>query len=136
MHIYNSLSLDKLFREAADSPRKRAHKNLHNSYSDKVQRLLISMTKGSYVEPHYHELEHQWEVFVVLDGLLEIKIYADDGSLIDSLLVGDDQQVKMIEFLPRDIHSVKCLSDNALVLEFKEGPFDSTCAKVFPKWHG
>jgi UDPglucose 6-dehydrogenase len=45
MHIYNSLSLDKLLREAADSSRKRSHRNLHNSYSDKVQHLLISMTK-------------------------------------------------------------------------------------------
>ncbi|MCV5333107.1 cupin fold metalloprotein, WbuC family, partial [Escherichia coli] len=42
--------------------------------------------------------------------------------------------VSVVEFSPGDIHSVKCLSPKALMLEIKEGPFDPRKAKAFSKW--
>ena len=119
-----------LFNEASKSPRKRAHLNLHTSFDDKVQRLYIALLKGSYVEPHYHALAHQWEMFIVLSGILKITIHKEDGSIICTFLVGDEQDTKSIEFQPRDIHSLECISDKALILEIKEGPFSPKSAKV------
>ena len=120
--------------EASLSPRKRSHRNLHNSFQEKVQRLLISLEKNSYVEPHFHELEHQWEMFVVLEGVIEVTLYSEDGSVFDSILVGDGKETKIVELSPNDIHSVKCVSDRALILEVKEGPFDPEHAKCFPNF--
>ncbi|ENQ4672742.1 WbuC family cupin fold metalloprotein [Vibrio cholerae] len=129
MNVFNDENLASLFAEAKTSPRKRAHRNLHVSYDDKVQRLFIALTKGSYVEPHYHELSHQWEMFVVISGLIRVCYYNSQGSIQSELLVGEEQSSKVVEFHPHDIHSVECLSETALMLEIKEGPYDPDYSK-------
>ena len=122
-----------LFEQANYSHRKRAHLNLHASFDDKVQRLYIALLKGSYVEPHYHVLAHQWEMFIVQSGVLKVTLHNKDGSVISSCLVGDEQDIQAIEFKPGDIHSVECISEQALMLEIKEGPFIEKHAKVLLK---
>ena len=134
MKIVSSRQLESLFQQAELSPRKRIHLNLHTSFGDKVQRLYIAMIKGSYVEPHYHELPHQWEMFFVLQGEILLKLYNVDGSAKESMLVGGGHEVQSIELHPSDIHSVECISDRALLVEIKEGPFNPELAKVFPNW--
>lgn len=134
MKIVASTQLESLFQQAELSPRKRIHLNLHTSFDDKIQRLYIAMIKGSYVEPHYHELPHQWEMFLVLQGEIHLKIYNSNGSVKESMLVGVGHEVQSIELHPYDIHSVECISDRALLMEIKEGPFNPEVAKVFPNW--
>lgn len=119
-----------LFEHASNSPRKRAHLNLHASFDDKVQRLYIASLRGSYVEPHYHALAHQWEMFIVQSGVLKVTLYHKDGSAISSFLVGDEQDTQAIELQPGDVHSVECMSESALMLEIKEGPFIEEHAKM------
>ncbi|MGI2095712.1 WbuC family cupin fold metalloprotein [Shewanella glacialipiscicola] len=134
MRIFGTTQFDYLFQDAALSPRKRTHLNLHSSFDDKVQRLYIAMLKGSYVEPHYHNLPHQWEMFFVLQGVIHLKLFNADGSLKESVLIGEGHDVLSMELQPNDIHSVECISDRVLMLEIKEGPFKPECAKVFPNW--
>ena len=122
-----------LFEQANYSHRKRAHLNLHASFDEKVQRLYIALLKGSYVEPHYHVLAHQWEMFFVQSGVLKVTLHNKNGSVISSCLVGDEQDTQAIEFKPGDIHSVECTSEQALMLEIKEGPFIEKHAKVLLK---
>jgi len=122
--------IELLFEQASNSPRKRAHLNLHTSFDDKVQRLYIALLEGSYVEPHYHALAHQWEMFIVQSGVLNVTLHHKDGSVISSCLVGDEQDTQAIEFKPGDVHSVECVSEHALMLEIKEGPFVEMHAKI------
>ena len=122
--------IELLFEQASNSPRKRAHLSLHASFDDKVQRLYIALLKGSYVEPHYHALAHQWEMFIVQSGVLKVTLHHKDGSVISSCLVGDEQDTQAIEFNPGDVHSVECISEQALMLEIKEGPFVEKYAKT------
>lgn len=129
MNIIEKEQLEVLYVQARKSERKRSHYLLHRSHNDKVQRLLIAMLKGSYVEPHYHELEHQWEMFVVLEGCIKIKTYASSGKVLTEKLLGEDG-VSLVELAPQEIHSVECVSERALLLEVKEGPFDPNFAKV------
>lgn len=124
------MDIDLLFNAAESSPKRRAHLNLHTSYDDKFQRLYIALLKGSFVEPHFYELEHQWEMFIVQSGILKIILHHKDGSVLSSCLVGDEQDIKAIEFKPGDVHSIECLSDKALILEIKEGPFVAMEAKI------
>lgn len=130
MRKITQADIELLFEQASNSPRKRAHLNLHISFNDKVQRLYIALLKGSYVEPHYHALEHQWEMFLVQSGILKVTLHHKDGSVISSYLVGDEQDTQAIEFKPGDVHSVECVSEQALMLEIKEGPFVEKDAKI------
>lgn len=134
MRSFAASDFETLFEQAALSPRKRAHLNLHSSFDEKVQRLYIAMLQGSYVEPHYHELPHQWEMFFVLQGVVVLTLYNNDGSVIKSLMMGEGQDIQSIELQPSDIHSVECISARVLMLEIKEGPFNPEFAKAFPNW--
>lgn len=120
---------EQLFRDAKDSKRKRSHLLLHQSHQDKVQRLLIAMIQDSYVEPHYHELSHQWELFNLLEGKINLVIYNKNLEIIDNYILDAGTGPQILEILPNTIHSVKCLSHRALLLEVKEGPFQSDFAK-------
>lgn len=128
MKIIDDRVLDNLFFEAKNSSRKRSHYLLHASYQEPVQRLLIGMLEGSYVEPHYHSAAHQWEMFSVLDGLVNVCFYHENGLIKESY---DLSSGSVLEIEPGEIHSVKCLSHKALLLEVKEGPFNPDSAKRF-----
>ena len=134
MNLIDDMAINALHEAALKSDRKRAHKLLHHSHEDKVQRLLIGLVKDSYVEPHYHELPNQWELFTVLSGELKITLYESDGALKKQFIAGPAHSVSIVEFNPGDIHSVECISDRALMLEVKEGPFNPDFAKAFPHW--
>lgn len=134
MQLIDNIQLQNLFEEAVRSERLRSHLLLHHSHQDRVQRLIIAMVEGSYVEPHYHELPHQWEMFSVLQGVIKVTLHAFDGEIIRSFKAGPDKEVSIIEFAPGDIHSIECMSPTALLLEIKEGPFDPEYAKAFPQW--
>ncbi|MBS6212496.1 MAG: WbuC family cupin fold metalloprotein [Proteus hauseri] len=131
MKYIDKISLDNLYSEAEKSERLRSHLLLHKSHGDKVQRLLIALVKGSYVEPHYHELPHQWEMFIILEGQLEITLYNHSGEVKESFLAGENTSISIMNLEPNEVHSIKCISQKALMLEVKEGPFDPNYAKKF-----
>lgn len=131
MKVFDKLFVNKLYEQATLSSRKRSHYLLHKDHQEKVQRLFIALLKDSYVPPHYHEQSHQWELFVVLEGCLEVCIYdKSTKNVTRSLLVGPAQDVSSIELQPLEVHSVRCVSDQALMLEIKEGPFNQEYTKM------
>nr|WP_250316728.1 WbuC family cupin fold metalloprotein [Proteus mirabilis]EMA4724140.1 WbuC family cupin fold metalloprotein [Proteus mirabilis]MCL8621421.1 WbuC family cupin fold metalloprotein [Proteus mirabilis]MCL8632640.1 WbuC family cupin fold metalloprotein [Proteus mirabilis]HCT9451545.1 WbuC family cupin fold metalloprotein [Proteus mirabilis]HCT9715774.1 WbuC family cupin fold metalloprotein [Proteus mirabilis] len=132
MKLLDENYLAPLFLDTDNAERKRSHKNLHNSFSDKVQRFFIALKKGSYVEPHYHALPEQWEMFIILKGTIKLTYYDNNGNIINQHLIGENEKCQVVEIAPLEIHSVECISDNALMLEIKEGPFSPEHAKVFP----
>lgn len=129
MQYINKSIIEDLYRAALNSPRLRSHYLLHESHQDKVQRLLIGLIKGSYVEPHYHELSNQWEMFFVLEGNLKLTTFDHNRKVLSSNTIGDNTSIMAVEIQPKEIHSLECLSDKALILEIKEGPFDPNFAK-------
>ncbi|WP_134690957.1 WbuC family cupin fold metalloprotein [Enterobacter hormaechei] len=131
MRLIDKNQLEALYDQAGQSERLRSHLLLHESHQDKVQRLLIALVKGSYVDPHYHELPHQWEMFIVMQGQVQVCLYGKDGDIINKFVAGENTAINIVEFSPGDIHSVECLSTRALMMEVKEGPFDPTFAKAF-----
>ena len=134
MKILDPVLLNQLYDDASSSERLRSHFMLHANHSEKVQRLIIAMLKGSYVEPHYHELPHQWEMFILLRGKIRVCLYSITGEVSRDLIISEDDPLPLVQFFPRDIHSVECLSERALLLEVKEGPFDPQYAKIV--WKG
>ena len=58
--------LNSLSAKAKESPRKRAHFNLHPELNDPVQRLCIAMEPNTYVRPHRHSDPESWELLMIL----------------------------------------------------------------------
>ncbi|MGX5201605.1 WbuC family cupin fold metalloprotein [Aliikangiella sp. IMCC44632] len=120
-----------LYRQAGLNSRKRFHKLLHSSHEEKVQRLVIALLQGSYIPPHSHEINCQWEEFVVLEGEIKLLTFSNDGKVISSSILCSGQIAKV---QPKEIHTLLSLSKKALLLEVKEGPFNSTAAKTLANW--
>ena len=120
-----------LEENARQSPRLRAHFNLHQSYDEPVQKTLICILKGSYIPPHFHRHAHQKELFLVLVGQVKVLFFDKDGTVKEIMVLG---QGEMIEILSYSIHTVVCLSSSAKILEVKQGPFIANDCKEFLEW--
>ncbi|MFL0809466.1 MAG: WbuC family cupin fold metalloprotein [Agarilytica sp.] len=79
---------ENLYHRARESSRKGAHLLLHDDLNQKLQRLFIGMVKGSFVEPHFHSLPNQWEMFHVIKGKIEVKLYDENGRVTNQFLAG------------------------------------------------
>ncbi|MDE9458267.1 WbuC family cupin fold metalloprotein [Xenorhabdus bovienii] len=125
---------EKLLSEAELSPRLRYHYNLHNSYNDPVQRLAIGIQYGSYIPPHYHALSSQWEFFHIIKGCVLLIIFSHEGIVEDIIELGEESNTYAAEIPPMTCHTLVCKSSDAIIYEWKQGPFDSKNAKIIPHW--
>lgn len=132
--IFDQSTFEELRLRAEASPRKRAHYNLHNSYKEPVQKVLICMLRETYIPPHYHEHAYQTELFIVLQGSVKLIIFDEKGGIEKEVAIGEGSATSMVEIEPNVIHTIVCESDDAFVLEVKEGPFVEDQSKVFPEW--
>jgi cupin fold WbuC family metalloprotein len=123
-----------LTQEAFASIRLRTHLLLHESPDDVVQRIIIGLVKGTYIPPHFHELQHQWEHFHVLHGEVELMLFDNNGCLNKKVILGGQSKNVIVQIPPLIPHTLVCRSPTAVVMEIKEGPFDEKFAKVIPSW--
>ena len=124
----------KLLLEAADSPRKRSHLNLHKDLNEPVQRLCIALKKGTYVRPHHHPKENKWELFLALKGSAIIIIFDEDGTILERNLLNQNDSMQGLEITPDTWHTIVPLSENVVVLEIKEGPYTPSVKTDFATW--
>lgn len=129
--IFGNSIIEKLEKKAVESPRRRAHYNLHKSYEDKIQKVLIFLLRGTYIAPHYHKYAYQKELFILLKGKVRFVFFDDKGVVLE---VKEINKGEILEIEPLTIHSVIVLSKKALVLEIKEGPFIKEKSKEFKNW--
>lgn len=135
MQRYSDEFLDVLIVQACRSPRRRQHHNLHMSYAEPVQRLFNAIGVDSYIRPHRHTLDPKLETLVALRGRFALIVFDDDGGVRDciafGIVPGDDA---LVEVPPEHWHSVVAISEGAVLLEIKEGPFDPEQAKEPAPW--
>ena len=130
MKLYNKKFFEELEKKAQISEIKRSHFLMHDSHNSPVQRFFMVMLKDSFAAPHYHPLNHQWELVQVIEGAVEFVFYDEQGNAKSSEIIGPSHESQFIEIDAKEIHSLKCLSERAVLIEIKEGPFDSENAKV------
>ncbi|MCC8381323.1 WbuC family cupin fold metalloprotein [Xenorhabdus sp. PB30.3] len=123
-----------LLLKAELSPRLRHHHNLHNSYFDPVQRLAIGIKYGSYIPPHYHELPSQWEFFHIIKGCILFMTFSHEGIVENITEIGERSDIYAVEIPPMTCHTLVCKSPEAIIYEWKQGPFDSENSKLIPYW--
>ena len=121
MKIIDESLLDKVSSEAKASPRLRMNYNFHQSLEDKCHRMLNAVEPGTVVPIHRHPTKD--ESFVVLRGKVKVSTYNDDGSVIESVVLCQEDGRCGVD-IPKNVwHNLESLAPNSVIFECKEGPF-------------
>ncbi len=134
MKLIDNALLDSLIGKAKDSPRKRAHFNLHPELHDPVQRLCIAMEPGTYVRPHRHSDPETWEVLVILRGSLALNIFDEKGKVLERTVLKAGGPVTAVEFPLNTWHAPASLEPGTVVFEIKQGPYKPIAENNLAKW--
>lgn len=119
---------------AENNPRRRTNYNLHTDYQDPVQRFLNIVTDDSYIQPHRHVQQDCWEGFIIIQGELCVLQFDHHGTVSHRHVLTTHGPAYGIELDSSQIHSIVSLSRQAVVFEYKQGPYDPAHDKSFPSW--
>ncbi|MDD5758709.1 MAG: WbuC family cupin fold metalloprotein [Desulfobulbaceae bacterium] len=115
--------LDQLSKEARKSPRLRQNHNLHPSNTSRCHRLLNAIEPASYIRPHRHLDPEKDEGFVLMRGRLGIIIFADDGSVAETVLLSQVTG-NLAADIPHGVyHTAVSLETGTVFYEAKAGPY-------------
>lgn len=115
--------LDHVSAQAKESPRLRMNFNFHQSLDDKCHRMLNAVEPGTDIPIHRHPDKD--ESFVILRGKVRSTTYNDDGSVIDSVVLSQEDGIYGVD-IPKGVwHKLESLEPNSVIFECKEGPFVS-----------
>ncbi len=121
MKLIDEQLLDNLSAEAKESPRLRMNYNFHQSLVDKCHRFLNAVEPGTMVEIHRHPTKD--ESFVLLRGKVRVNTYNDDGSVIESVVLCQEEGRYGVD-IPKNVwHNLESLAPNSVIFEVKEGSF-------------
>ena len=119
--VIDKALLDEVSLMAKDSPRLRMNFNFHQSLDDKCHRMLNAVEPGTEVPIHRHPTKD--ESFVILRGKVRSTTYNDDGSVIDSVVLCQEDGIYGVD-IPRGVwHNLESLEPGSVIFECKEGPF-------------
>jgi cupin fold WbuC family metalloprotein len=134
----NRILDDELFQgllsEAELNVRKRSHFNLHEGPKDSVQRLCIALKSGTYVRPHYHPEKNKWEMTLVLKGEVGILLFDYTGVVTKRMELSPAASICGVEIEPKTWHTTFPLSEEAVIMEIKEGPFIPIDPSNYATW--
>ncbi len=119
--IIDRALLDKVSEQAKASPRLRMNYNFHQSLDDKCHRMLNALEPGTEVPIHRHPDKD--ESFVVLRGKVRSTTYNDDGFVIESVVLCQEDGLYGVD-IPKGVwHKLESLESGSVIFECKEGPF-------------
>ena len=119
--MIDSKILDELTASAKASHRLRMNFNFHQSLEDKCHRMLNAVEPGSDIPIHRHPDKD--ESFVVLRGKVRSTTYKDDGTVIESVVLSQEDGLYGVD-IPKGVwHKLESLESGSVVVECKEGPF-------------
>ena len=119
--IIDKALLDKVSEQAKASSRLRMNYNFHQSLDDKCQRMLNALEPGTVVPIHKHPTKD--ESFVVLRGKVKVSTYNDDGTIIESVVLSQEDERYGVDISKNVWHNLESLESGAVIFECKEGPF-------------
>jgi cupin fold WbuC family metalloprotein len=106
MKIVDEAFIEALIAAAEASPRRRAHRNLHPTLDDPVQRFCMAAFPGSYCRPHRHTGQGRWEVFIALRGAAVVLTFDDEGRVTGRHAIGGGGPARIVEVPPYAWHTV------------------------------
>ncbi|MCR4582231.1 MAG: WbuC family cupin fold metalloprotein [Prevotella sp.] len=120
MKIINDALISGVREQAKASPRLRMNYNFHQRLDDKCHRFLNVLEPGTYIPVHHHPTKA--ETFVILKGKVRVSIYNDDGEVIESCVICQEEGTYGVDIAKNVWHGLECIEPSVL-LECKEGPF-------------
>ncbi|WP_427982117.1 WbuC family cupin fold metalloprotein [Agarivorans sp.] len=133
LKIISSQDFSKFSQQAKAAPRQRSHHNLHESLDAEVQRLFIATEPTTYMRPHRHREAHKWELFLVLQGQLDLLIFDEFGNLSQRHSLSPETN-RAVEIPPNTWHGYVCMQSGTVGLEVKQGAYRPTPAEDFAPW--
>jgi len=119
--VINEQLLNEVTRQAQASPRLRMNYNFHQSLDEKCHRMLNAIEPGTDIPIHRHPTKD--ESFVILRGKVRSTTYNDDGSIIESIVLCQEDGVYGVN-IPKGVwHKLESLESGSCIFECKEGPF-------------
>lgn len=138
MKVFSTDYLNELIADAQSSPRKRKHRNIHESYMDTCQRLFNAIEPNSYIRPHRHATDPKDELLIAVRGLMALVIFDEQAMVTEIIRFGvenqDDGLAVGAEVPASTWHTVIALTPGCILLEIKAGPFDSSRPKDLAPW--
>ena len=138
MKVFSADFLNELTAQAQGSPRKRQHRNIHESYADPCQRLFNAIEPGSYIRPHRHAADPRDELLIAVRGLMALVEFDEQGKATGVVRFGVDRNGEGLavaaEVPATTWHTVIALVPGCVLLEVKAGPFDPSQPKDLAKW--
>jgi len=134
---FSATDLDSLVAEAAGSPRRRQHRNLHASYTDACQRFFNAIEPDSYIRPHRHAAPSGPESLFAVRGRMALIVFDDSGEIVEKVTFGSGVNAADafgVEIPSGCWHTVVALNSGSVLLEVKAGPFNPAQAKDFAPW--
>jgi cupin fold WbuC family metalloprotein len=121
MKIIDKNLLDEVSAQAKASPRLRMNFNFHQSLEEKCHRMLNAVEPGTDIPIHRHPDKD--ESFVILRGKVRSTTYNDDGSVIDSVVLNQEDGIYGVD-IPKNVwHNLESLEPATVIFESKEEPF-------------
>lgn len=138
MKIFSSDYLNELTAQAQGSPRKRQHRNIHESYADPCQRLFNAVEPGSYIRPHRHATDPRDELLIAVLGSMALVTFDEQGKVTGVVRFGASRNGEGLavgaEVMANTWHTVIALVPGCVLLEVKAGPFDPNQPKDLAPW--
>ena len=113
--------LNRVSAQAKASERLRMNYNFHESLEDKCHRMLNAVEPGTQVPIHRHPTKD--ESFVLLRGKVKVTTYNDDGSVLESVVLCQEEGRYGVDIKKGVWHNLKSLEPDSVIFECKEGPF-------------
>ncbi len=120
MKIIDDELLTEVTRQAETSPRLRMNYNFHQSLEDKCHRFLNGLEPGTVIPIYHHPTKD--ESFILLKGKVKVSTYRDAGSVMESVILSQEEDRYGVD-IPKNVwHSLECLEPGSVIFEVKEGP--------------
>ena len=119
--IIDTTLLNEVSSQAKASERLRMNYNFHGSLEDKCHRMLNAVEPGTQVPIHRHPTKD--ESFVVLRGKVKVTTYNDDGSVLESVVLCQEEGRYGVDIKKGVWHNLESLEPDSVIFECKEGPF-------------
>lgn len=99
--------LNQVSEQAKASPRLRMNYNFHQSLDELCHRMLNAVEPGTDIPIHRHPTKD--ETFVILRGKVRSTTYNDDGSVIESVVLSQEDGIYGVN-LPKGVwHKLESL---------------------------
>lgn len=134
MKIINETLLNKITKQAKQSPRLRMNYNFHEHLDDPINRLLNALEPETYIRPHRHLNPSKDEIFLVLRGKVAVFLFDDLGNIVNKEIITPKLGSYGIEIEAGTWHCLLVLDSGTVIYEIKEGPFAPLRPENFAPW--